>query len=102
MSDFLQKTTKINVFLGFGANLKKPRKTQGPFENPRKNPSPSEKTQEPKIALKNPRSCEKTQAVATLESSSANTAQTIKLKNYQILNFRNRSISLHTSFKTYL
>ena len=52
----------------FRANLKNPRKTQGPFENPRKNPRPSEKTQEPKIASKNPRSWEKTQAVATLQA----------------------------------
>src|SRR6218665_383489 len=64
MSYFLQKTTKKCIFgLIF---KKKPRKTQGPFENPRKNPRPSEKTQEPKIASKNPRSWEKTQAVATL------------------------------------
>src|SRR6218665_1077056 len=64
MSDFLQKTTKINVFSAkFSKN---PRKTQGLFENPRKNPRPSEKTQEPKIASENPRSWEKTQAVATL------------------------------------
>ena len=56
----------------FRANLKKkPRKTQGPFENPRKNPRPSEKTQEPKIASKNPRSWEKTQAVATLKGIAA-------------------------------
>ena len=64
MSDFLQKTTAINVFSG--KFKKKPRKTQGPFENPRKNPRPSEKTQEPKIVSKNPRSWEKTQAMATL------------------------------------
>ena len=50
----------------FGQIKKNPRKTQGPFENRRKNPRPSEKTQEPKIASKNPRSWEKTQAVATL------------------------------------
>ena len=54
----------------FGQIKKKPRKTQGPFENRRKNPRPSEKTQEPKIASKNPRSWEKTQAVATLLTSS--------------------------------
>src|SRR6218665_3785873 len=47
-------------------------KTQGPFENPRKNPRPSEKTQEPKIASKNPRSWEKTQAVATLYVTTGN------------------------------
>src|SRR6218665_567184 len=41
MYDFLQKTTKINVFSC--KFKKKPRTTQGPFENPRKNPRPSEK-----------------------------------------------------------
>src|SRR6218665_224239 len=41
-------------------------KTQGLLNNPRKNPRPSEKTQEPKIALQNPRSWEKTQGVAML------------------------------------
>src|SRR6218665_3010547 len=76
MSYFLQKTTKKCIF---GLILKnKPRKTQGPFENPRKNPRPSEKTQEPKIASKNSRSWEKTQAVATLVTThSANTLKSL-------------------------
>src|SRR6218665_1710274 len=70
MSYFLQKTITINVFSG--KFFKNPRKTQGPFENPRKNPRPSEETLEPKIASKNPRSWEKTQAVATLLNSYIN------------------------------
>src|SRR6218665_3689088 len=61
MSDLLQKTTKINVFSAkFSKN---PRKTQGLFENPRKNPRPSEKNprtqdcfRKPKILGENPSS----------------------------------------------
>src|SRR6218665_4207347 len=61
MSDFLQKTTKLNVFSAkFSKN---PRKTQGLFENPRKNPRPSEKNprtqdcfRKPKILGENPSS----------------------------------------------
>ena len=47
----------------FRANLKNPRKTQGPFENPRNNPRPSEKNprtqdcfEKPKILGENPSS----------------------------------------------
>src|SRR6218665_1113257 len=75
MSYFLEKTTKKCIF---GLILKNPRKTQGPFENPGKNPRPSEKTQEPKIASKNPRSWEKTQAVATLVFSVRSSVATLK------------------------
>src|SRR6218665_1791569 len=60
MSYFLQKTTKKCIF---GLILKKPRKTQGPFENPRKNPRSSEKKprtqdcfEKPKILGENPSS----------------------------------------------
>src|SRR6218665_1978453 len=60
MSYFLQKTTKKCIFRLI---LKNPRKTQGPFENPRKNPRPSEKKprtqdcfEKPKILGENPSS----------------------------------------------
>jgi len=46
--------------------LKNPRKTQALLKTLEKTQGPQEKTQEPKIASKNPRSWEKTQAVATL------------------------------------
>ena|SRR6218665_1355923 len=45
---------------------KNPRKTQGVRKNLEKTQGPQDKTQEPKIGSKNPRSCEKTQGVATL------------------------------------
>src|SRR6218665_2243514 len=60
MSYFLQKTTKKCIF---GLILKNPIKTQDPFENPRKNPRPSEKNsrtqdcfEKPKILGENPSS----------------------------------------------
>src|SRR6218665_1854106 len=49
MSYFLQKTTKKCIFRLI---LKKPRKTQGPFENPRKNPRPSKKPKNPRLLRK--------------------------------------------------
>src|SRR6218665_4145109 len=66
MSDFLQKTTTINVFSG--KFFKNPRKTQGPLKTLEKTQGPQKKTQEPKIVSKKPRSWEKTQAVATLRA----------------------------------
>src|SRR6218665_2419613 len=71
--DFLQKTTKINVFSGkFKKNQEKPKVLSKTLD---KNPRPSEKTQEPKIASENPRSWEKTQAVATLDQTHSVGAQ---------------------------
>src|SRR6218665_2103438 len=65
--DFLQKTTKINVFSGkFKKNQEKPKVLSKTLE---KTQGPQKKTQEPKIASKNPRSWEKTQAVATLQNT---------------------------------
>src|SRR6218665_526700 len=46
--------------------MKKHKKNPSYLKNPRKNPRQSEKTQEPKIGSKNPRSWKKTQGVATL------------------------------------
>src|SRR6218665_1548972 len=64
MSDFLQKRTKINVFSGkFQKTQEKPKVFSKTLE---KTQGPQKKNQEPKIASKNPRSWEKTQAVATL------------------------------------
>src|SRR6218665_3075021 len=54
MSDFLQKTTKINVFSAKFS--KKPRKTQGLFENPKKNPGTQDCFRKPKILGENPSS----------------------------------------------
>src|SRR6218665_3410441 len=66
ISDFLQKTTPINVFSDkFKKNQEKPKVLSKTLE---KTQGPQKKTQEPKIASKNPRSWEKTQAVATLLS----------------------------------
>src|SRR6218665_1548973 len=61
MYDFLQKNNKNTCI--FGQISKNPRKTQGLFENPRKNPRPSEKKprtqdcfEKPKILGENPSS----------------------------------------------
>src|SRR6218665_3393429 len=68
---FCQKTTTINVFSGkfmyFRANFKKNQeKPKVLSKTLEKTQGPQKKNQEPKIASKNPRSWEKTQAVATL------------------------------------
>ena len=58
----------------FRANFKKTNKNPRSFQfkkKPEKTQGPQKKPQEPKIASKNPRSWEKTQAVATLDSTTA-------------------------------
>src|SRR6218665_546138 len=73
MSDFLQKTTKINVFSGkFKKNQEKPKVLSKTLE---KTQGPQKKPQEPKIASENPRSWEKTQAVATLSMTETSSSQ---------------------------
>src|SRR6218665_1792326 len=49
ISYFLQKTTKKCIF---GLILKKPRKTQGPFENPIKSQGPQKKPKNPRLLRK--------------------------------------------------
>src|SRR6218665_2206571 len=82
MSDFLQKTTTINVFSGkfmyFRANFKKNQeKPKVLSKTLEKTQGPQKKNQEPKIASKNPRSWEKTQAVATLITGMVTQAKTV-------------------------
>src|SRR6218665_1986853 len=63
MSYFLQKTKKMYFRANFKKTQEKPKVLSKTLE---KTQGPQKKTQEPKIASKNPRSWEKTQAVATL------------------------------------
>ena len=64
ISYFLRKTAKNMYFrANFKKNLEKPKVLSKTLE---KTQGPQKKNQEPKIASKNPRSWEKTQAVATL------------------------------------
>src|SRR6218665_3904437 len=76
--------------------MKKAKKNPSCLKNPRTNPRLSDKTQEPKIGSKNPRSREKTQAVATLVTIAENAGS---LSSCSIIDLedRNRKLEISTA-----